>query len=110
MGLFSFGAKEKPKAPPRREPKPDTMTSLALQNNLGDADLDYLLETYAPRVWSSINSLLEGILFCAKAVKPNNENQEKILAKLDAVSSRLDEISRRLDALEHAKEPAERAR
>ncbi len=27
MGLFSFGSKEKPKAPPKREAKPDTITS-----------------------------------------------------------------------------------
>ena len=99
MGLFSFGSKVKKETKPRRA-EPDTMTSLALQQNLGAANLDYLLEAYAPRTWRDIGILLEGVAFLTGAVDPNTENQEKILSKLDDVASRLDEISHRLDALE----------
>lgn len=116
MGLFSFGSKEKPKAPPKREAKPDTMVSLALQENLGDADLDYLLEAYAPRAWKRLNSindntntLLEAITVLLENVSHRND-QKKLISQLDTITSRLDDISRRLDALEQSKEITERTR
>ena len=117
MGLFSFGSKEKPKAPPKREAKPDTMVSLALQENLGDADLDYLLEAYAPRAWKRLNSindntntLLEGITVLLDDISYRVDDKKKLMSQLDAITSRLDDISRRLDALEQSKEITERTR
>lgn len=122
MGLFSFGSKEKEEQPRRAEP--DTITSLALQNNLGSADLDYLLEAYAPEAWSYnktgykhakaarelCESIGEGIVHCMEQANDSYEKHKKILSTLDAISSQLNDISHRLDALEQSREIAERTR
>ena len=99
MGLFSFGSKEKKETKPRRA-EPDTMTSLALQQNLGAANLDYLLEAYAPDAWAMLNAAWKLSKYSGEYGKENQEALEKVLSQLDTISSRLDKISRRLDALE----------
>ncbi len=122
MGLFSFGSKEKKEQPRRAEP--DTITSLALQNNLGSADLDYLLEAYATEAWAYnkagykhakatrelCGTIADGITYSCKMANDSYEKHEKILSTLDAMLSRLNDISRRLDALEQSREITERTR
>lgn len=117
MGLFSFGSKEKPKAPPKREAKPDSTVTLSLAHSLGDPDLDWLLETYASNAWKRLNSindntntLLEGITVLLDDISDRVDDKKKLMSQLDAITSRLDDISRRLDALEQSKEITERTR